>query len=234
MGNLDRFRITWRDHRDAVRDLRAKRDEQVQRWQGYAGSKEGDARIKEVDESFQESLSALRADYGKRINAIIQDMKAKAEATQYDPTEPPTEEQVRTLQAASLMTSMSFDDFHRIAKLCMGNRLAMDTLVQLAKERMPESMRDGVRAPDTIGDRALTQLQVIARSSRALASWDGASRNDAVDEFMQEKEAGVPVGARTSLEATEAARTDPTTSSEEFFHDIIGILYDAEAVGVLD
>lgn len=234
MGNLDRFRITWRDHRDAVRDLRAKRDEQVQKWQGYAGSKEGDARLKEVEESFQESLSALRADYGSRINGIIQDMKAKAEATQYDPTEPPTEEMIRTLQAASLMTSMSFDDFHRIAKLCMGNRLAMDTLVQLAKERMPESVRDGVRAPDTIGDRALTQLRAIARSSRALSSWDGASRDDAIGKFMREKGAGVPMGARTSLEATEAARTDPTTSSDEFFRNIIGILYDAEAVGIMD
>lgn len=232
MGNLASYKRIWGKHHDEVKRIYKTWREEVGKWDKYRGSEAGNLHIQEANDKYTAAVTAERDRYWQEMVPVLKDMREKVEAAGTTVT-PPSGEQLAILQAVSYMEPKSLDygTYAAYMELCKDSSVARDTLFSMGKTRVVGgenlSKPDG---PEVMADR---NYKALAENARAFARWDGTSRSDAVAAFLQERQGGVPTGARqTDTAAAYAGDVDPTSSS--FIRDVVGIVYDEGTIDYLD
>lgn len=241
MGNLASYKRAWGNHREAVRKIYRTWQDEMAKWEGYKGSKLGDEHIQAANDKYSADLAAARQRYSAEMDPVLQAMRKKLEDAD-SVVVPPTDEQLRVLQTVQLIPEarvvdgkmvgdMSMADYSRYLELCKGSNMAMKALWGLAKSRIPGG--ENLHEPNGGSESAERNYRAFVDSAKALGRWDGSSRESAVNAFLDEAHAGVPMVARKAdMHAPSAGEIDPTSS--DFAHDVAGIWYDQDAIALFD
>ena len=232
MGNLAAYKRIWGKHHDEVRRIYKTWQAETEKWDRYKGSEAGDEHIQAANDAYTAAVAAERDRYWQEMWPVLQDMRTKVENIDNVVTLP-DDDQLKLLQTVSLLgkDQMDYADYSRYLDMCRSSSVARKTLWSLAKDRVKggENLQEP-HGEDVGADR---NYKALFENARSLARWDGTSRRDAMDSFLQEKQDGVPMVARqTDTAAAYAGDVDPTSST--FIHDVIGIVYDESTVHYLD
>lgn len=232
MGNLQSYKRIWGTHHDKVKHIHDTWSAELQKWERYRGSEAGDEHIQVANDAYTTAISAERDRYWQEMLPVLKSMREKVENVS-DAVTLPSDEQMRLLQAVSLVGEggLSYSDYQRYLELCADSSVARKTLYSLAKTRVDggENLHEP-SGPDSGADR---NFKTLFENARSFARWNGTSRSDAIDAFIQERTNGVPVEVRqTDTAAAYAGDVDPTSST--FFKDVIGIVFDGSTIDLLD
>lgn len=232
MGNLATYKRIWGKHRDEVKNIYKTWREQMEKWDRYKGSEAGDEHIQAANDAYTAAISAEGDRYWKEMWPVLQDMRKKVEGIDSTPTLP-NEDQLKLLQAVSLLGDgqLEYGDYARYLDMCKDSSVARKTLWNLAKTRVPGG--ENIQEPHGEDVGADRNFKALFENARAFARWDGTSRSDAMDSFLEERNNGVPMAARrTDTAAAYAGDVDPTSST--FHRDVIGIVCDEGTLHYLD
>lgn len=235
MGALADYKAAWAAYRSKVKELRGDYDKRLAALEQHQGSAYGDERMAELERDHGAKMAAARSDYGERMGKVLERMKDNSERREQEVV-PPTDEQLRTLEAVRMMTTVTPSDYQRYAEQMEGSDVASRALHDMASERMPE----GVKLPEYKGPhgRAWQQAKALSASAKNLARWDGdTDRGAALRGMIQgDKDMGNLRGVGTDssrrFHSVAAAEVDPT--SKDFFRELIGLDYDEATLQLLD
>lgn len=226
-----------------MRKAYAKYSEKVAKLEQHKGSKYGDEQLEAARAEYEADMAAARSRHGGRMGELLQAMKAAMERREAEQAaKPPTDEQLRMLQAVQLRSSITIAEYKTYQDAMYGCDMASKALHDLAAERMPEGTN--LEPTRTLQDSAWSQCKELSNMARTLARWDGgATRGEALTAHLEEirgrKDAhqltlnNVPTDTSKAFHSAAAADIDPT--SPDFYKHVIGmVLYDEKALELLD
>ena len=237
MGNLADYKRAWADHREAVKRIRGEYDDTIKGLEQYQGSAYGTEMEQAATARYQADLQAARESYGTRVSKVLEAMKKALEERENEVI-PPTDEQLRTLEALRMMSTITPSEYGRYAEMMASSDVASRALHDVASERMPE----GQALPEfkTKYDSAWKQAKALSREAKALNRWDasqgrGAALTDHLNATKGQQVRGIETPSGDAFAAACAGEIDPTLPNEQFYRSTIGmLLFDPEALRLLD
>lgn len=178
---------------------------------GYAGSKAGDAKIKEVTERFQTRLAEERQKFGTEISTVLKNMSGKARDAR-EKVVPPTPEMLALLEAISYRQSLSMREYNMYLESCRSSNVAMASLYDMAKSKVEGGVN--LQKPQGDGMKAIGILEELKISANALADWDGKN------------------GMTGNTLASKAGEIDP--SADSFERKVVGLKFDDGLMEAID
>lgn len=232
MGNRADYKRAWGKQREAAKKARRAYEDRLADLEGYKGSERGDQLIQEARDQYEASLAAARATFSNEISPVLESMSAKAREAREQVT-PPTSEQLAILQAVSYIgdKGLTRKDFNRYMAMCASSDVAANSLCNMARTRIEDGGR--VEAPQSDGTRVTRILEELRLSAKALASWDGTTREQGLAQYMADYHSG-DQARRMSADpgAGMAGKIDPT--SGDFEKQVVGLVYDPALMEVID
>ena len=229
MGNLNDYKGLFADGQAEVRRVRAARDEALVKLEPHRGSRYYAEHARIVEDEFRRDLEAAHTSFWAGIGPVLQAMFDAADKIDSAPV-PPTDDQLRLLEGLKLAGPMTYAEFLGYREVCKSSPVALKALHELAKG---SDWFASMPAPLQRADQARNMVKELRVEARKLANWDGTPRADAVRAFHAQATQGVPLlGRGQSLSNSSVDSDDPT--SEAFFRDAIGMIYDAEMLALLD
>lgn len=231
MGNRADYRRVWREHRESVMRIRRDYDASMEKFEGYAGSKVGDAKIQEVTEHYQTELAAARQKFGAEINHVLKSMGDKARDVR-EKVVAPTDEQVRILQAVSYRESLSMKEYQQYMAACGGSNVAQASLYDMARHKVEGGK--GLQEPQSDGMRATEVIVELREAAKALLDWDGSkTHQQTVEDMVQARNAqSVEQRVRVNPSSGQAGSIDPTLP--DFERKVVGLKFDDGLMEAID
>lgn len=230
MGNLADYKRICGEHISRVKAIRNEHDKILSELNCYAGSDYGSEKASEENERFNAELKAAHEGYTTDIDKVLANMKMSLEEKQLQ-TVPPSEEQLRLLTAVSLMSHISIEDYTKYLGACGSSDVALHVLHNLAKERAGEQ----VLIPDLSSplDSAYEQAKGLTENARSLSRWDGETYEEATKNYLESRHAN-GIAATFSINRNPAFAGGLHPTSEKYFEEVLGMLYDEKSLELVD
>ena len=162
------YHETWAELRKSVKAARADYLRKMERLEKYADSEQGRADIEAAKSDYQAALEAARGIARPKFARIIEGMRGKAASPSM---EPPTAEQLRTLQMLDMRDDISAGEVEAAAKAMGNNDAALRTLRDILTRKgrvMPTSVK-------TFEAQTRDAVDALQRAANNILQWDGRS-----------------------------------------------------------
>ena len=187
------FSDCWADLRKGVKAARADYLRKLERLERYADSEKGQEDIAAAKADFEAALESARGAARPRFARAIEGMKGRIAAPDM---QPPTAEQLATLQMLELRDEIETSEIEAAAKVMGNNDSALRTLRDILTRKgrvMPSTVK-------TFEAQTRDAVDALQRAANNILQWDGRSSmeisSDASAAYHDYKwEGGEPVPA---------------------------------------
>lgn len=145
-----------------------KHEKELQRLNRYAGSSGYEKELKQEKKRFENELSELQAKYSAHFTSILQLM---AHSIDRRTLTPPTDEQMRAVEAIRLRKHVSEEELSRVAQLLKDTPLALALLDDLAEEK-GHLRRFARLCPEMTNEAARRTIQRLSEGLRDFLKFD--------------------------------------------------------------
>lgn len=186
MDNIDRFADVFRKEWRKLKDARLAYDRKVDNLAPYVGSKGYETDMESIREDYEAQCAAIHARYDEDLVLWLGAMERKVKRGD---VVPPTTEQLNLLQAFAMRKDMSSDDVEAIAEVLQDNEVALESLLDIARQHGtglgPDFKTKAMKRRDA--------LNVITDRAKGLMAWGGGDADQTVRPYYEAREKG---GAR--------------------------------------
>ena len=162
------FSDCWADLRKGVKAARADYLRKLERLERYADSEKGQEDIAAAKADFEAALESARGAARPRFARAIEGMKGRIAAPDM---QPPTAEQLATLQMLELRDEIEASEIEAAAKVMGNNDAALRTLRDVLQRKgkiMPTSVK-------TFEAQTRDAVDALQRAANNILQWDGRS-----------------------------------------------------------
>lgn len=213
------YHETWAELRKSVKAARADYLRKMERLEKYADSEQGRADIEAAKSDYQAALEAARAIARPKFARIIEGMRGKAASPSM---EPPTAEQLRTLQMLDMRDDISAGEVEAAAKAMGNNDAALRTLRDVLQ-------RKGRPLPSTVKSfEAQTRdaVDTLQRAADSLLAWDGRDGQTVLSDYFTARNnfqwGGGEAPSHDALASRQAADIEAASYYKDTARRIIG------------
>lgn len=209
----------WAELRKSVKAARADHLRKMERLEKYADSEQGRKDIEAAMVDYQTALEAARAVARPEFARIIEGMRAKLAAPSM---EPPTAEQLRTLQLLELRGEVDSSEIEAAAKVMGNNDSALRALRDILA-RKGRTLPVGTR---TFVQQARDAVDALQRAANSLLAWDGRERQQVVSDYLAARNSYLWGGgerpAHDALASRDVADIEPRPFYKDTARAIVG------------
>ena len=222
------FSDCWADLRKGVKAARADYLRKLERLERYADSEKGQEDIAAAKADFEAALESARGAARPRFARAIEGMKGRIAAPDM---QPPTAEQLATLQMLELRDEIEASEIEAAAKVMGNNDGALRTLRDILTRKgrvLPSSVK-------TFEAQARDAVDTLERAANSLLAWDGRDGQQVVSDYFSARHDYLWGGGEPPSHDALASRQAADIEAASYYRDTAKrIIGDGVASAVLD